>query len=251
GKAACNTNYGVGKDAWPNGSNDGIRALLAEHAGSNANCLSFARSTRDRRSDNGNAEASLAFERVGGDAITWATRKAGVPNNLTQKQVRDIYNCTITDWNQIPGSTVSGPIQKHLPQAGSGTRTEFIRTVLRGVDPTLPVGGYCASSIFVTAQENRGDAPQITSVDAIIPYSKAAYREQTNPATGVANHTNGFVLGNIDGKAPNASDFVGNIDVYYVYDDMDNENDADTIAFINWAKAPAQRAIWTAFGYRD
>jgi ABC-type phosphate transport system substrate-binding protein len=247
GKAACNTNYGTGKNPWPNGSGDGIKALLAERAGTNANCLSFARSSRGPKA--GTSEATLTFVKVAGDAITWATKKAGAPTNLTQQQVKDIYNCTITNWNQIPGSTVSGVIQKHIPQAGSGTRQEFIDKVLGGVDPTLPLGGACASTVIQGAQENRGDAPEITSVDAIIPYSKAAYGEQTTPATGVVNHTNGFVLGNINGLAPNATGFVGNRDVFYVYDGTDTESDTDAIAFINWAKAPAQRPIWTSFGF--
>jgi ABC-type phosphate transport system substrate-binding protein len=248
GKAGCNNNYGAGKSAWPNGSGDGIAALLAERTAPAANnCLAFARSSRGPKA--GTAETSLTFTKVADDAITWATKKPGVPNNLTQQQVKDIYNCTITNWNQIPGSTASGVIQKHIPQAGSGTRSEFITRVLGGVDPTLPVGGACASTVIQSAQENRGDAPQITSIDAIIPYSKAAYGEQTNPATGVTNHTNGFVLGNIDGKAPNAAGFVGNREVFYVYDGADTESDVDTIAFIAWATAPAQKAIWTSYGF--
>ncbi|MYV98801.1 substrate-binding domain-containing protein [Streptomyces sp. SID3343] len=248
GKAACNTNYGAGKSAWPNGSGDGINALLAERAGTNANCLSFARSSRGPKVGS-IPENSLTFTKVAGDAITWATKKPGVPNNLTQQQIKEIYNCTITNWNQIPGSTASGVIQKHIPQAGSGTRSEFIARVLGGADPTLPAGGACASTVIQTAQENRGDAPQITSIDAIIPYSKAAQGEQTNPATGVGNHTNGFVLGNIDGIAPNGAGFVGNRDVFYVYDGTDTESDTDAIAFITWATAPAQKAIWTSYGF--
>ncbi|MGW1997890.1 hypothetical protein [Embleya sp. NPDC001921] len=65
----------------------------------------------------------------------------------------------------------------------------------------------------------------------------------------MVNHTNGFKLGSIDGKAPNAAAFTGNISTYYVIDALDTENDAATVAFIDWAKAPAQRPIWQLFGF--
>jgi len=247
GKPACATNYGGTGVAWPNGSSAGINALLAERAGTTANCLSFVRSSRGPKTTG--PETTLTFVRVAGDAVTWATKKAGVPTSLTQAQIQGIYNCSITNWNQIPGSTAVGTIQKHIPQVGSGTRQEFIDLVLGGVDPTSGANGACAATVIQTAQENRGDAPQITSVDAIIPYSGAAFGEQTSPASGVTNHTNGFRLGNIGGIAPNGTGFIGNRSVYYVYDPADTEVDTDTIAFINWAKDTAQRPIWATFGF--
>ncbi|GCE00025.1 phosphate ABC transporter substrate-binding protein [Embleya hyalina] len=248
GKAECNTQYGAGTGhAWPNGSGDGIKALLDQRAGTNAKCLDFARSSRGPKT--GTAETTLTFERVAGDAVTWATKKVGAPTNLTQAQLQDIYHCNITNWNQIPGSTVSGVIQKHVPQAGSGTRSEFQDKVL-GFDPTAASNGACAATVIQSAQENRGDAPQITSTDAIIAYSAAAYGEQTTPASGVTNHTNGFKLGNIDSKAPNATGFVGNRSVYFVYDPQNGTAaNANVVAFINWAKNPAQRPIWSTFGF--
>ncbi|WP_424641720.1 PstS family phosphate ABC transporter substrate-binding protein [Embleya sp. AB8] len=245
GKAECNTQYGTGANPWPNGSGAGINALLAQRSGANAKCLSFARSSRGPKA--GTAETTLNFVRVAGDAVTWATKKAGAPTNLTQAQLQGVYKCTINDWSQID-PTLSGAIQKHVPQAGSGTRQEFIDKVL-GFDPTAASNGACAATVIQTAQENRGDAPQITSLDAIIPFSQAAYGEQTNPATGVTNHTNGFVLGQIDGKAPNTAGFVGNRSVYYVYDPLNGQNNSDVIGFINWAANSAQRPIWAAYGF--
>ena len=47
--------------------------------------------------------------------------------------MRGIYNCTITDWNQVGGST--GPIQRYFVQTRSGTRS-FIISGLLGFDPT-------------------------------------------------------------------------------------------------------------------
>lgn len=245
GKPACNTQYGSTANPWPNGSGAGINALLAERAGTSANCLSFVRSSRGPKA--GTPEATLTFVRVAGDAVTWATKKPGAPTNLTQAQLQNIYKCTITDWNQI-NSSLSGTIEKHIPQAGSGTRQEFIDKVL-GFDPTATSNGACAATVNQNAQENRGDAPQILSNNAIIPYSQAAYGEQTTPASGVTNHTGGFTTRSIGGLAPNAGGFVGNRSVYYVYDPLDTESDVDALGFINWAKDSAQRPIWATFGF--
>ncbi|MGW1997893.1 hypothetical protein [Embleya sp. NPDC001921] len=68
----------------------------------------------------------------------------------------------------------------------------------------------------------------------------------------MVDHTNGFKLGNIDGSAPNATGFIGNHSVYFVYDSLDpteNWSRPYTLTFISWAKASTQRPIRAAFGF--
>ncbi|GCD97813.1 substrate-binding domain-containing protein [Embleya hyalina] len=236
--AACNAYYAT----HPLPTNADVLPL--ERAQVVPNCFAFARTDVTPTTP-----TDLTYIRVAGDAVTWATKKPGAPTNLSKAVLKNIYNCTYTDWSQLPGSTASGAIQKHLPRAEGGLRRNFIKYVLDDFDPTAPANYPCSITVVGTAQPDRGDDPAIGSANAIIAYDASAYRAQTTPATGVVNHTNGFKLGSIDGKAPNTAAFTGNISTYYVIDARDTEIDTNTIAFINWAKAPAQRPIWQLFGF--
>ncbi|MGC0420284.1 substrate-binding domain-containing protein [Embleya sp. AB8] len=253
GKAACDTNYGTNgrRPSWPGSHASGIRDLLNQRGKLLENCLSFVRVARSPR--NLSEETALTWVRVAADSVTWATKKPGIPTDLTQRQLQDIFKCVITDWSQIPGSTASGPIQKYLPSGYySDVRAVFTEKVL-GFDPTAAANGSCSTTIVGIPTENQGT--QATSTNAIMPYSKAAYSAQTNPASGVLNRTDGFILGNIDGKAPGEGDtspnsFPGNNSVYFVYDPLYDATARETIAFIDWAANPAQRPIWAAYGFR-
>ncbi|WP_143657877.1 substrate-binding domain-containing protein [Embleya scabrispora] len=255
-KAACDADYGIHGPAsrWPGIEYSATRTLLDQRAHIRENCLDFARvsgATFHPDSD----ETSLTWVRVAGDAVTWATGKAGVPSNLTRGQLQDIYRCNFTDWSQIPGSSASGPIQKYLPTGRySDVRAVFVQYVL-GFDPTQPANGPCAATVADAPGENRGD--YVTSPNAILPYTKSAYSAQKNPLSGVPDHTGGFRLGNIDGRVPgqgrtdggDPNAFVGNHSVYFVYDPFRGAANAATVDFINWAKDPAQRVVWATYGF--
>ncbi len=56
---------------------------------------------------------------------------------MTLQQLRDIYNCKITQWNELPGGG-TGQIQRVLAQLNSGTEASYLARVLgaeRGGDP--------------------------------------------------------------------------------------------------------------------
>ncbi|MCF2528983.1 substrate-binding domain-containing protein [Yinghuangia soli] len=229
----------------PNGSSAGINALLADTNG----CIDYARSSRALKP----AEAaSLTAVRLGGDAVSWsavpssAGGKAPAAHNLTLAQLRGIYNCTYTNWNQVGGT--SGTIVRYVPQSGSGTRDFFFTTVL-GFDPTVLGGSNLCATQPKVVQENKGTA--VTALDknnAILPYSKAAWTAQSNSAvTGVADARNGFVLGNIDGTAPGSTSpaFIGNRDVYNVYKTAGAPT--DLVDFLTWAAA--QNSIKATYGF--
>ena len=68
----------------------------------------------------------------------------------TVQQVRDIFNCVVTNWNQIPGGG-NGPIQRVFPSNSSGTGDTFIKKVLGG---TVPPSGVAGCPNVITAEEN-------------------------------------------------------------------------------------------------
>jgi ABC-type phosphate transport system substrate-binding protein len=144
----------------PDGSSAGITALentLTTTGGKP--CIDFARSSRGPASTD---PATITFINLAGDAETyWTQPGSHAPKNLTTAQLTGIYNCTITNWSQVGGS--SAPIEAFLPQNGSGTRAFWLSAI------GLTAPGSCVSTSATragaagandnTLQENQGVAP--------------------------------------------------------------------------------------------
>lgn len=107
----------------PDGSGAGLSALLADTTG----CIDFARSSRKPKADG--TEKSLAFLAFARDGVTVAvatTTNAGA--NVTTAQLKAIFTCHATRWNQVGGKN-SSTIKPILPQVKSGTRAFFLTTI--------------------------------------------------------------------------------------------------------------------------
>lgn len=178
----------------PNGSGQGKTALATEE-GAAANvqgCVDFSRSSSppaphsetlpSSTTENGDPSGShldyyaYALDGVaplvGSDAPNTA-RQAGFdtgPNNgLTLTQVQQIYECDITNWDQVTVHGVSGtnsPIVLFWPQGGSGTRAVY--TDVLGFDPTVtttspntcsnpPITSFSANALTTPNEENTED----------------------------------------------------------------------------------------------
>jgi len=110
----------------PNGSGAGAKALAAD----TAHLITFSRASACQGPTagcGGNLSASFDSIQVGTDplAMLSATTTNAVP--LSAAQLKLIYNCTDTNWNQVGGST--NPIVPIIPQVGSGTRSTFLSDI--------------------------------------------------------------------------------------------------------------------------
>jgi ABC-type phosphate transport system substrate-binding protein len=176
------TKAGCKAIARPDGSSAGIAALEAntiDPADPNDFCVDYAGSSRAATaSDPGCAVPGICFVPFASDAVTWAARDAAsggtdAPASLTLAQLKNIYQCKITDWPRVGGK--KAPIRPFLPQTSSGTRA-FWLTALGGGTPVKP--GSCVSDVSNTLQDNQGTSPALDSPEAIVPYSVADYIAQ-------------------------------------------------------------------------
>ena len=163
-------------------------------------CFNFARSSRPRAStDPAFAPGGVSFVALGRDAITYATTSnSNAPTNLTTADLTNIFNCTYTTWNQIPGNSggSTATIDPILPQLGSGTLSTF--TGILGIGTSEPT---CSSVTQANApEENEGTSPvfltgSTPNPNVIYPFSIGSYLSQEfhSPAcgkkpTGSQNH---------------------------------------------------------------
>jgi ABC-type phosphate transport system substrate-binding protein len=146
-------------------------------------CVDIARSSS--KGDNSPTGSEAGFEYYGFalDAVTWATPSLKAPAVLTRQQVKDIYLCNVTDWSAVGG--VPGPIQRYLPQSGSGTLNVFLSEFLDS-PATFPTNGSCPAVKQLDKngnpfEENQGNTIDDADIDkAILPYSGGVWAFQKN-----------------------------------------------------------------------
>jgi ABC-type phosphate transport system substrate-binding protein len=210
GTATYNSVASSGVFASPNGSGAGRDALKNSVAGTfpdgptgaGKGCVDIARSSAEPRAI-GSDLATFEYYAFALDDVTWASPSLAAPASLTVQQIRDIFQCNITNWNQIPGGG-SGQIQRVFPSNSSGTGDTFIKKVLGGTPPVAS-GPNCPA--VITAEENHGNLfldttnqPALAAAyqQAILPYSAGKWAFQTNNASNpTLNITGGVRIGGI------------------------------------------------------
>ncbi|WP_410626739.1 substrate-binding domain-containing protein [Amycolatopsis sp. cmx-8-4] len=187
----------------PDGSGAGKAALKASADAGNG-AVDIARSSSGRATSDPSTFEYYAFAR---DGVTWSSSStgAGAGLTLTLTQLRNIYNGTITNWNQVGGANAA--IKLYLPQLGSGTLSFFTGTVL-GFDPAT-ISGLTVKRF----QEN--DATSILAADqsaAIAPFSIASWVAQGNAV--LTNKRNGYTVNKLTGAGSDGAPVSGSAGSY-------------------------------------
>jgi phosphate transport system substrate-binding protein len=67
----------------------------------------------------------LVFNKIARDAVCLVTNKANPISNISQQTVQAMFSGGVRDWSQVPGATISGPIDLMVRSAPSGTQDAF------------------------------------------------------------------------------------------------------------------------------
>ncbi len=206
--------------ASPKGSSAGRRALRDSVGGIFPNatvggakgCVDIARTSADPLIPGNTDSPTAQYTAFGLDIVNWASPSLNAPASLTLQQLKDIYTCKVTQWNQLPGGG-TGQIQRVLAQANSGTEASFLSRVLQApneaailnaplADPTP--GAVCPAVIQV--EENHGNYLVLPAQGGnaalyqqmILPYSNGKWVFQaTNAANPTLDIRNGVRVGAI------------------------------------------------------
>jgi phosphate transport system substrate-binding protein len=203
----------------PNGSSAGITAV--ENSAEGNGCTDGARSTRGAQPGDNPNDEFWAFAK---DAVSWVRFTAShAPANLTQAQLRSIYECTnagepaLTNWQQVGGT--SGPIVRYLPPAGSDTVASFETKVL-GLSSAQQgvLDDTACNDRPKRVEENEGVSVASSDLpNAILPFSFAQWKAQSKNV--VTDRRNGALLGKINSVAPTVTTISNGMFVarYWVY----------------------------------
>jgi ABC-type phosphate transport system substrate-binding protein len=198
----------------PNGSTAGLEALDEnEFDGKTGHyCIDFARSSSSRSSKAPKlGSGGVEYVPFARDAVTWATRKTAnggtdAPKSLTLAQLKGIFTCKTTNWDQVGGKNAK--IKVYLPQPGSGTLSFW-----EGVMGITTLG----SCVSQAPEENEGSNKVFDSAQAVFIFSIGSYvaQEYHSAACGKkpsasqnefgCNNTGYLGLDEISGIAPMTS----------------------------------------------
>ena len=67
----------------------------------------------------------LVFNKIARDAICVVTNPGNKVGDLSQATIQDVFSGKVRDWSDVPGSTVSGPIDITVRTPASGTQDAF------------------------------------------------------------------------------------------------------------------------------
>lgn len=188
----------------PNGANAGVTAMTLNQrsdAGTGGDgtsyCIDFVRSSRAKGT--AAAEASLTFYAQSRDAVSYAVLgNAYAPTTpLTTAQLKDIFECTTTDWSEVGGQ--AGDIHLYLPPTTAATYTFFLQAI--GTSLTNVQAGCAGLPTVFDSQQNDGRTldgdPQ-----GITPYAVTKWAAQSNGAVGISDYRGGAQIGLVNTTTP-------------------------------------------------
>jgi ABC-type phosphate transport system substrate-binding protein len=202
--------FGTSAQQAPSGSGAGKSYLATEDtsASTQAGCIDIGRSSSSPGTVAAGEKSTFEYYAFALDAVTWASASLNAPAILTRQQVQDIYACNITDWGTVGGTP--GPIQRYLPQSGSGTRAFFVGQYGITAGMLSTTNANCPAvkdnSILnnnggpnIKFEENQGATIEAGDIaKAILPYSAGLWSYQSaNAGNPTVDVRNGVRLGGI------------------------------------------------------
>ncbi len=122
----------------------------------------------------------LVFTKIARDGICVITNDKNPVANFSQETIQKIFSGSIRDWSEVPGATVSGPIDLFDRSSASGTQDAF-QNIFMGLDLKI--------STAASAENSNGEVQNAVSADAgAIGFVSFAYTPGVHPAAyqGVA-----------------------------------------------------------------
>jgi phosphate transport system substrate-binding protein len=100
--------------------------------------------------------AGLFFYKIARDGVCVITNTSNHLSNLSQQQVQEIFTGQLRNWSEVPGATVSGPIDLFQRVASSGTQDAF-QNIFLGEDLKISPGASSEESNGTMRQAVIGD----------------------------------------------------------------------------------------------
>jgi phosphate transport system substrate-binding protein len=135
--------------------------------------VSIGNSSRDPKPTD---PGGLVFNKIARDAICIITNSGNRVPNLSQSQIQGLFSGKITDWSQIPGSTISGAPDVTVRTAPSGTQDAFQKLFMGSAKVTTTARQTASNGLLQQAVKNDPRAVGYVSLDFTSGVNAAAYQ---------------------------------------------------------------------------
>ena len=136
------------------------------------------------------SETKLLITPIGVDALVFINNKNNPINDLSKKQIQDIYTGKIRNWSEVGGENIN--IEAYQRALLSGSQTLFLNLVMKDIKPMEPEIKYAPGSMGGLIDE----LATYNNTNNAIGYSVYYYAKNmyTNP---------GLKIMSVDGVEPN------------------------------------------------
>jgi phosphate transport system substrate-binding protein len=219
------------------GSGTGIAALI----NNTVDIANASRKIKDEETAEAKSKGVNPVEHIiARDAIAVIVNPSNPVNELTLKQISDIYSGKITNWNQVGGE--DRPIVKLSRETNSGTHVYFLETVLRlgsKEDKTL----FSMDTLLLPSSE--GIISEVRDNPNAIGYDGLGYVPKDLKMIAIAKEEGGaYVLPSI--KTVNDKTYAIARDLYMY---TNGEPTGVTKDYLAWILSPEAQAIVAKLGF--
>jgi phosphate transport system substrate-binding protein len=119
---------------------------------------------------------SLVFNKIAKDAICIVTNPANPIANLSQEQIKAIFSGQVRNWEDVPGSSVTGSINLTVRTAASGTQDAFQKIFLGSTAVSSAASAKASNGLIQQTVQSDKNAIGYVSLDFVQGTSPAAYK---------------------------------------------------------------------------
>ena len=120
--------------------------------------------------------SGIFFNKVAKDAICVITNPANQVTNYDQATIQAIFSGKVTDWSQVPGSPISGPIDLTVRTPASGTQDAFQKIFMGSSTVSSSASQKASNGLIQQTVQSDKQAVGYVSLDFIKGTSPGAYK---------------------------------------------------------------------------
>ena len=134
--------------------------------------VSIGNSSRDPK----DSDQGVVFNKIAKDAICLVTNPANKIGSLTQEQVQAIFSGAVRNWEDVPGATVTGPINLNVRTPASGTQDAFQKIFMGSKSVSSNAAARASNGLIQSGVQSDKNAIGYVSQDFVAGTHAAAYQ---------------------------------------------------------------------------
>jgi phosphate transport system substrate-binding protein len=128
------------------------------------------------RDPKGSDPGGIFFNKIAKDAICLVTHPSNPIGDLSQETIQGIFSGQLANWQDVPGSTATGPIDLTVRTAASGTQDAFQKIFLGSTSVSSTASAKASNGLVQQAIQSDKNAIGYVSLDFVQGTSPAGYK---------------------------------------------------------------------------